>query len=107
MITKKLNPMFAWMVEGNEPVNVIKADPVDNKYLASAIEGEADFTTSGDWHLLDLGNYQEIAVVDATEFISIWRKTEKANDYEFRLTTHRNAACRNIASATVGVMCER
>ncbi len=35
--------MFAWMVEGNEPLNVIEDDPTDNKYLASAIEGEADF----------------------------------------------------------------
>ena len=72
--------MFAWMVESNEPVNVIKADPTDNKYLASAIEGEADFIISGDHHLLDLGNYKEIAIVNATEFISIWRKTEKAHD---------------------------
>lgn len=72
--------MFAWMVEGHEPVDVIKDDPSDNKYLASAIEGEADFIISGDHHLLDLENYQEIAIVNATEFNSIWRKTEKPND---------------------------
>ena len=27
--------IFAWMVEGEKVVDVIKADPTDNKYLAS------------------------------------------------------------------------
>jgi uncharacterized protein len=72
--------IFAWMVEGNEPVNVIEDDPTDNKYLASAIEGEADFIISGDHHLLDLGSYQQTKIVNATEFLSIWEKQKKTDD---------------------------
>ena len=63
--------IFAWMVEGEEVVDVIKADPTDNKYLACALEGEADYILSGDHHLLDLGAYEGIPIITASEFISI------------------------------------
>ena len=68
------------MVEGKEPVNVIEDDPADNKYLASAIEGEADFIISGDHHLLNLKTYQDIETVNAAKFISIWKETEETNN---------------------------
>ena len=64
--------IFAWMVEGEDVVDVIKADPTDNKYLACAHEGEADYIVSGDHHLLDLGAYEGIPIITASEFISIW-----------------------------------
>ena len=60
------------MVEGEGVVDVIKADPTDNKYLACAHEGEADYIVSGDHHLLDLGAYEGIQIITASEFISIW-----------------------------------
>ena len=40
------------MVEGIEPINTIKADPTDNKYLATAVEGEAKYIVSGDHHAI-------------------------------------------------------
>jgi uncharacterized protein len=64
--------IFAWMVEGEGVVDVIKADPTDNKYLACAHEGEADYIVSGDHHLLDLGAYEGIQIITASQFISIW-----------------------------------
>lgn len=64
--------MFAWIVEGEEIVDVIKDDPADNKYLACAYEGEADYIVSGDHHLLDLGSYQGIDIIKAREFLSLW-----------------------------------
>ena len=64
--------MFAWIVEGEEIVDVIKDDPADNKYLACAYEGEADYIVSGDHHLLDLGTYQGIDIIKAREFLSLW-----------------------------------
>ena len=70
--------MFAWIVEGEEIVDVIKDDPADNKYLASAYEGEADYIVSGDHHLLDLETYQEIEIIKAREFLSIWTKQGKS-----------------------------
>ncbi len=53
--------IFAWMVEGKGVVDVIEADPTDNKYLACAHEGEADYIVFGDHHLLDLGTYEGIS----------------------------------------------
>ena len=67
--------IFAWMVEGEGVVDVIKDDPTDNKYLACANEGEADYIVSGDHHLLDLGTYKGIDIVNASEFITIWSQS--------------------------------
>jgi len=66
--------MFAWIVEGNETVEVIKDDPTDNKYLACASEGEADYIVSGDHHLLNIENYQEIEIIKAKAFLNVWAK---------------------------------
>ena len=70
--------MFAWIVEGEKVVDIIKDDPADNKYLACADEGEADFIVSGDHHLLDLETFPEIDIINAREFLSIWKKQTKS-----------------------------
>ena len=62
--------MFAWIVEGNETVELIKDDPADNKYLACAFEGEADYIISGDHHLLDIENYRGIEIIQAQAFLN-------------------------------------
>jgi putative PIN family toxin of toxin-antitoxin system len=67
--------MFAWLVEGEVNVDIIKDDPSDNKYLACAYEGEADYIVSGDHHLLDKETYQGIAIVNAKAFLNVWVKT--------------------------------
>ncbi len=67
--------MFAWLVEGEVNVDIIKDDPSDNKYLACAYEGEADYIVSGDHHLLDIETYQGIAIVNAKAFLNVWVKT--------------------------------
>ena len=66
--------MFAWIVEGEKTVDIIKDDPSDNKYLACAYEGEADYIVSGDNHLLDLETYQGIAIIKANTFLNVWAK---------------------------------
>ena len=66
--------IFAWIVEGKEPVDVIKDDPTDNKYLACAHEGEADYIVSGDHHLLDIKTYEGIEILKAKAFLSVWEK---------------------------------
>ncbi len=70
--------MFAWIVEANEAVEVIKDDPTDNKYLACAFEGEADYIVSGDHHLLNIENYRGIEIIKAKAFLNIWSKQEGA-----------------------------
>ena len=74
--------IFAWMVEGSEPVDAIKLDPADNKYLACAYEAEADYIVSGDHHLLDLGKYRDIPVVTASEFMDIWTHSKNSLIWE-------------------------
>ncbi len=66
--------MFAWIVEGEEIIDIIKADPSDNKYLACAYEGEADYIVSGDHHLLDIGAYEGIEILKAKSFWNVWEK---------------------------------
>ncbi len=69
--------IFAWVVEGQAEIDVIQTDPTDNKYLACALEGEADYIVSGDRHLLDLGLYQGIKIIKAKAFLKIWDKQLK------------------------------
>ena len=69
--------IFAWTVEGNSKIDVIQADPTDNKYLACALEGEADYIVSGDRHLLDVGLYQGLKIIKAKEFLNMWEKQLK------------------------------
>ena len=66
--------IFAWVVEGQAEIDVIQTDPTDNKYLAFALEGEADYIVSGDRHLLDIGLYQGSKIIKAKAFLKIWDK---------------------------------
>ena len=52
----------------------VKEDPEDNKFIACAIEGKADYIVSGDGHLLNLKHYKGIQIVDANSFLKILRK---------------------------------
>ncbi|HLC31793.1 MAG TPA: putative toxin-antitoxin system toxin component, PIN family [Candidatus Nanoarchaeia archaeon] len=52
-------------------LEVINEDPDDNKILACADEGKADYIVTGDNHLLNLKKYNEIQIVKAKEFDTI------------------------------------
>jgi len=56
-------------------VKAIVDDPDDNKFLAAAVEGGADFIISGDHHLTDLKEYQGIKIVKPAEFLELWKNT--------------------------------
>ena len=47
----------------------IPQDPDDEKFLAIALEGEAEIIISGDNHLLNLGKYQNIIIQTARQFL--------------------------------------
>ena len=47
----------------------ITDDPSDNKFLACALEGKADFIVSRDSHLRNLKQFHGIKIVDATTFV--------------------------------------
>ncbi len=48
----------------------ITNDPTDNKFLACALEGQADYILSRDPHLRNLKHYQGIQIIDATTFLN-------------------------------------
>jgi uncharacterized protein len=49
-------------------LNVIPADPDDNRILECAVDGKADLIVSNDHHLLDLKAYQNIPVIAGPDF---------------------------------------
>jgi len=46
-------------------------DPKDEKFIACAVEGGADYIVTGDEDLLDLGEYQGIKIIRAQEFVTL------------------------------------
>lgn len=55
-------------------LQVIKNDPSDNKVLECAVAAKARFVVSGDKHLLNLGNFRGIKIVNPAEFLKIYEK---------------------------------
>ncbi|MDO9289079.1 MAG: putative toxin-antitoxin system toxin component, PIN family [Thermodesulfovibrionales bacterium] len=62
------------LTEDSYKIQKVKKDPEDNKFIACAIEGEADYIVSGDGHLLNLKHYKGIQIVDANSFLEILEK---------------------------------
>jgi len=58
-----------------ETVNVILADPTDNKFLEAAVAGKVNFIVSGDGHLLELKSFREIPIITAREFVT-WMENQ-------------------------------
>lgn len=50
-------------------VSIIPNDPDDDHVLACALAAKADFIVSGDRHLLELGVYQNIRIVTASDAV--------------------------------------
>jgi predicted nucleic acid-binding protein len=49
-------------------VDVVIADPDDNRILECAVDGHADLIVSNDHHLLDLKTYAGIPIVSGADF---------------------------------------
>jgi len=66
---KDLNNFFSqlnWVVNRRQ-VHIVE-DPEDNKILESAVEAGADFLVTSDNALLKLGSYQDVKIVNPSEF---------------------------------------
>jgi putative PIN family toxin of toxin-antitoxin system len=62
---------LARLIEVSINLQVISADPDDNKVFECAVEGNADYIVSGDTHLLDLGEYQGIQILPPAAFLMV------------------------------------
>ncbi len=61
----------ATRVSGKLEINAVKADPDDDKYIAAAAEGLAEYIVTGDSHLLDIKEYESIKIVTPRRFLQI------------------------------------
>ena len=61
---------YAEQVEIEGSLQVVRADPDDDKFVECAIIGGASFIISSDHHLLDLGEYQNIKIASPEDFLS-------------------------------------
>jgi putative PIN family toxin of toxin-antitoxin system len=59
----------AILVEGKPENPLILDDPDDDFVVACAIDGQADYIVSGDSHLLELGQYLGIAIMNPRQFV--------------------------------------
>jgi len=49
-------------------ITAIEADPDDDKFLEAAVAGDVDYLVSGDRHLLDLGTFRGIEIIEPRTF---------------------------------------
>jgi len=61
----------AVIAPGQRRVRVIKDDPSDDHVLSAALEAEAEYIVTGDRHLLALGSYRGIKIVQPHEFLAL------------------------------------
>lgn len=59
----------AVIVEPLHKLEVVKADPSDNKFFEAAVAGNAEYIVSQDRHLLQVREYQNIQVLTPHEFL--------------------------------------
>lgn len=85
-LTRRISPKQAFaiihgimnhaaMVSG-EVVLKLCRDPADDKFIACAVEGRADYIVTGDSDLLDLKTYEGVEIVTVESFLKILSRLE-------------------------------
>jgi len=59
------------LTPGELHLQVVAADPVDDRYLECAVEGDAACVVTGDRHLLDLNMYRKLETLSPREFMEL------------------------------------
>jgi putative PIN family toxin of toxin-antitoxin system len=60
----------AWL-QPQRIIEVLTADPDDNRVLEAAVEGDADYIVTGDRDLLELGAFEGVSIVTPRDFVAI------------------------------------
>jgi putative PIN family toxin of toxin-antitoxin system len=76
MLTDALEEIkrFATLVHPLTTLDVIKADPSDNRILECALSSQSECVVTGDSHLLTLQEYEGIAILSPAEFLDLSRR---------------------------------
>jgi putative PIN family toxin of toxin-antitoxin system len=59
---------FAEFVDPDEDITAVEPDPDDDKFLEAALAGSVEYVVSGDQHLLDLGTFRGVDIIDPRTF---------------------------------------
>ena len=70
VIISSLN-LFLKLVESKVKVDLVKADPPDDRILECALACNAKYIVSQDNHLLKLKEYRDIRIINPTEFFDL------------------------------------
>jgi putative PIN family toxin of toxin-antitoxin system len=62
---------FAKTIQPGQAVQIVTADPTDNKIIECALARKSDYIVSGDKHLLDLGQVGTVKIVKPAEFLGM------------------------------------
>jgi predicted nucleic acid-binding protein len=60
---------FTKRVSSAETLDVVKADPDDNRILECAVGAGSDVIVTGDAHLLQLGAHRDIKIMKVADFL--------------------------------------
>jgi len=69
--------LLSIVVTPTRTLEVVTADPTDNRFIECAEEGGAEFIVSGDRHLLDAGEYRGIQILAPSALLSVLRGREE------------------------------
>lgn len=64
--------LFAVITPDDLEIAGVEDDPDDDKFLVCAVEGAADCIISGDPHLLNMGAYREIPILNPRQFLDMF-----------------------------------
>lgn len=57
------------IIQISSKIHIVTEDPDDDKFIETAIKGNADFIITQDKHLLKIKDYQEIIILTPKEFL--------------------------------------
>lgn len=63
---------LSFLVPGKSDIKIVR-DPDDDKIIATALEGKADYIVSRDLDLLDLKEFKKIKIISPEEFMRLLR----------------------------------
>jgi len=69
-LARRLEQDASW-VPGHLELAGVTDDPDDDMFVAAAVEGQVDYIVSRDPHLLNLGDYLGIKIINAREFAGL------------------------------------
>jgi len=68
-IIKELHEVYD-IISPSGSVDVIRADPDDNRILEYAAEAHAHFIVSGDPHLFSLGEFEKMRIIRPADYLN-------------------------------------